>query len=430
MHPDLEGVGGLVSAGLVAGEIDAVSMPKQAPAHAHGLCGNCGADVAGAYCSACGQSGHLHRSLWHLSVEFLHGVLHFDAKGYRTLPLLVGRPGVLTRRYIDGQRTRYVSPLALFLFCMFLVYFVFSLATEHGLDHSRIAEQDLGAAKADVARARQEIDASVAQAEAALEAARKSGSGVKEAEAELSEAKLGRSISSLSLGVANAAIARSDQADRTALAAADAGSPVPTWQEQLSSYAKEHGDASGLKGKWMRALSNPDLTLYKLKNTSYKFSFMLIPISLPFLWLLFAWRRGVAMYDHAVFFALLAVFHVAAVHGCSAHLNGGTEQRRIRLRDIHSADPHVPAIAWNLWSGHLLRAVAHDCSPGGVRYGVPAVPILCPDDDCSLDLEPIAAFQVGQHLFASSPGIAQFPLRQQRKLIVRVRRSRLRTRSI
>jgi hypothetical protein len=301
MHPDLEGVGGLVSAGLVAGEIDAVSMPKQAPAHAHGLCGNCGADVAGAYCSACGQSGHLHRSLWHLSEEFLHGVLHFDAKGYRTLPLLVGRPGVLTRRYIDGQRTRYVSPLALFLFCMFLVYFVFSLATEHGLDHSRIAEQDLGAAKADVARARKEIDASVAQAEAALEAARKSGSGVKEAEAELSEAKLGRSISSLSLGVADAAIARSDQADRTVLAAGDAGSPVPTWQEQLSSYAKEHGDASGLKGKWMRALSNPDLTLYKLKNTSYKFSFMLIPISLPFLWLLFAWRRGVAMYDHAVF---------------------------------------------------------------------------------------------------------------------------------
>ena len=28
---------------------------------------------------------------------------------------------------------------------------------------------------------------------------------------------------------------------------------------------------------------------------------MLIPISLPFLWLIFFWKRGVAMYDHGVF---------------------------------------------------------------------------------------------------------------------------------
>src|SRR5439155_7755576 len=59
------------------------------------------------------QAAHLHRSLWHLGEELLHGLLHFDAKGWRTLPLLIGRPGLLTRRYIDGQRARYVSPLAL-----------------------------------------------------------------------------------------------------------------------------------------------------------------------------------------------------------------------------------------------------------------------------------------------------------------------------
>ncbi len=28
---------------------------------------------------------------------------------------------------------------------------------------------------------------------------------------------------------------------------------------------------------------------------------MLVPISLPFLWLMFFWRRGIAMFDHAVF---------------------------------------------------------------------------------------------------------------------------------
>ncbi len=49
------------------------------------------------------------------------------------------------------------------------------------------------------------------------------------------------------------------------------------------------------------AAENPELALYKLKNTTYKFSFLLIPISLPFVWLMFFWKRGVTMYDHAVF---------------------------------------------------------------------------------------------------------------------------------
>src|SRR5262249_15368922 len=30
-------------------------------------------------------------------------------------------------------------------------------------------------------------------------------------------------------------------------------------------------------------------------------SFMLIPISLPFLWLMFFWRRDIHLYDHAIF---------------------------------------------------------------------------------------------------------------------------------
>jgi hypothetical protein len=53
--------------------------------------------------------------LLHLTEEVLHGVLHFETKGWRTLPLLVARPGLLTRRYIDGQRTRYVPPLHMFV---------------------------------------------------------------------------------------------------------------------------------------------------------------------------------------------------------------------------------------------------------------------------------------------------------------------------
>jgi hypothetical protein len=49
------------------------------------------------------------------------------------------------------------------------------------------------------------------------------------------------------------------------------------------------------------AVDNQELTFYKIKNSAYKFAFMLVPISLPFLWLLFFWKRGIKFYDHAIF---------------------------------------------------------------------------------------------------------------------------------
>ncbi len=49
--------------------------------------------------------------------------------------------------------------------------------------------------------------------------------------------------------------------------------------------------------------NNPDLLAYKLKSIGYKYSWALIPLSLPFLWLLFFWRRDIYLYDHTVFIA-------------------------------------------------------------------------------------------------------------------------------
>src|SRR4030095_16153191 len=48
-------------------------------------------------------------------------------------------------------------------------------------------------------------------------------------------------------------------------------------------------------------LENPDLALYKLQQSFYKFSFLLVPISIPFVALLFIWKRGFTLYDHGVF---------------------------------------------------------------------------------------------------------------------------------
>ena len=40
---------------------------------------------------------------------------------------------------------------------------------------------------------------------------------------------------------------------------------------------------------------------YKLKTNAYKFSWLLIPLSVPFVWLLFPFSRRFRLYDHTVF---------------------------------------------------------------------------------------------------------------------------------
>jgi hypothetical protein len=58
-----------------------------------------------------------------------------------------------------------------------------------------------------------------------------------------------------------------------------------------------------------KAIKQPDLFLYKMQSSAYKFSWMLVPISLPFIWLLFAFRRDVGPYDHAIF----AIYSLSAM---------------------------------------------------------------------------------------------------------------------
>ncbi|MEQ1688274.1 MAG: DUF3667 domain-containing protein, partial [Sphingopyxis sp.] len=82
--------------------------------------------LIGAYCHGCGQKALVHRSITAFGHDLLHGIWHFDGKLWRTLPMLLWRPGELTRAYIDGQRARYMSPLSMFLLAVFLTFAVFN----------------------------------------------------------------------------------------------------------------------------------------------------------------------------------------------------------------------------------------------------------------------------------------------------------------
>lgn len=79
-------------------------------------CHNCYADAQGNFCSACGQATTLHVPS---AREFLHEfVAHYvalEGKLWRTLALLLFRPGALSNEYIAGRRVRYVEPLRVYL---------------------------------------------------------------------------------------------------------------------------------------------------------------------------------------------------------------------------------------------------------------------------------------------------------------------------
>jgi hypothetical protein len=75
--------------------------------------------------------------------------------------------------------------------------------------------------------------------------------------------------------------------------------------------ATQNFEAIGLRTNWrsldaaiQKANENPSLLLYKIQTNAYKYSWALIPISMPFVWLMFLHRRRYRQYrayDHVVF---------------------------------------------------------------------------------------------------------------------------------
>jgi hypothetical protein len=99
----IEAIGDAATGALVGRAVEPEA--GESAGHTHETrCLNCGCDLIGDYCHCCGQQAHVHRTVgafWH---DLLHGVLHFEGKIWRTLPMLALRPGELTRRYIAGER--------------------------------------------------------------------------------------------------------------------------------------------------------------------------------------------------------------------------------------------------------------------------------------------------------------------------------------
>lgn len=99
--------------------------------HASSNCLNCGTPLQGVYCHRCGQK-HIPREKWGvvtLLSEFFENVTNLDNKVFNTFKDVLIRPGVVARRFNEGQRRRYASPVRLLMF-IFIVVFLYPLITD------------------------------------------------------------------------------------------------------------------------------------------------------------------------------------------------------------------------------------------------------------------------------------------------------------
>ena len=303
MDGGIESVGEAVSAGLVARAVE----PEAGEHHGGGgSCLNCGATLVGEFCHRCGQNGHVHRTLSAFGHDLLHGVLHFEGKIWRTLPMLAWHPGRLTRRYIEGERANFVSPLALFLFSVFLMFAVISAI---GAPFGNTEGFKTPAARQ--AEALREYRQEEAESQAKL----------RELAADLERAKAaGESTAAIEQKISGVRLALRLQKDAYALETRLAGQELAQERKEAAEAAKGPADVEGagsddikfngssiswINEAYKKAKANPSLLLYKLQSNAYKFSWALIPISLPFVWSLFLhrhrYRRQYRAYDHVVF---------------------------------------------------------------------------------------------------------------------------------
>jgi hypothetical protein len=264
----IEPIADTVTGGLAARQPEPLTGVDDSGHTNEQACLNCGTALAGDYCHACGQKGHVHRSLGAFGHDLLHGVFHFEGKIWRTLPLLAWRPGDLTRRYIDGQRASFVGPLPFFLFSVFLMFAVLSWAPM--IDSN--AGQNITLGLANAAKEQQET---VSRLEAERAQAVRQGKATASIDRRLRDAREDLQVT---------------QALREQGEIIDSRSP-----EQKANVAP------WLRGPIEKVAKNPDLVLYKLKTNAYKFSWMLIPLSVPFMWLMFPFSERFRLYDHTVF---------------------------------------------------------------------------------------------------------------------------------
>lgn len=129
--------------------IQALAGPDDEPHDAHAvpssggaLCPNCGTRLQGRYCSGCGQLDQpLRQPVHRYLAQSLSEFFGLDGRVWRTLGILLFKPGKLTEAYLRGQRRRYLRPLRVYLSSTLLFFFLLSLLDPVGRFQERVLDR-------------------------------------------------------------------------------------------------------------------------------------------------------------------------------------------------------------------------------------------------------------------------------------------------
>lgn len=116
----------------ICATVPAMSALPDTPEPVPTACPNCGQAFAApppAFCPACGQESHVRPPRLGEFIQQFGGA-YFATEGalWRTLKLLLLKPGELTRQYLAGRRKHYVLPLRLYLTVSLVVLLMLRLA--------------------------------------------------------------------------------------------------------------------------------------------------------------------------------------------------------------------------------------------------------------------------------------------------------------
>ena len=94
-------------------------------------------DISDEYCSNCGQLNSTKKLAFNdFFNEFFAGIFAYDSRLYRTLGVLLFKPGKISKDYIEGKRVRYANPYRFYLSASIIFFLIWSLT--HDLESNPV----------------------------------------------------------------------------------------------------------------------------------------------------------------------------------------------------------------------------------------------------------------------------------------------------
>ncbi|KCZ48003.1 MULTISPECIES: DUF3667 domain-containing protein [unclassified Hyphomonas] len=275
MSHDMEAAGAAALGGLTSGDHHPVTQGEP--------CRNCGGPVDARYCSRCGQlASNFHRPFFSLVMSSLADTFALDSRLWRSVPLLLFRPGRMTRNYLDGKRARYVPPFRLFLLASVLFFLtVFGLGERLGWYQNW--ELNPGSAVSMSEEERAQVKAAVEKqlADETLDPTSRAG-----LEIALKNLESGSSIPFMN--------------EETGTVDRDALNEMIDLTTDENASPEEVETIRGAGERLANVLENQDRFGARMREWAPRFSLMFMPLLALMLTVMYAWHRRVYVYDHVI----------------------------------------------------------------------------------------------------------------------------------